>query len=141
MRRPARQLAIHIFMLVTSFFSTTIPANSVLCIGAEGHSRIELPHAGCCTESPQENLYTLVEYDDETVTDCGACVDFYLRFDATTRTVSTKVDVSHYAYSVVPPFNDSLRFHSQLFDANQQQFGTIPKHIHLSILSTIVIRC
>lgn len=142
MNRSAKQLTVRMFMLVTSFFATTVPANSVLCIGEEGHSRIELPHVECCTELAHENLHSKVGHDDDSLTDCGSCVDFYISLDATTRSLSSKIDVDLCSYSAIYLFNAaSIHTHFPLLDSNRQRFGIIPKQAHFAILSTVVIRC
>lgn len=129
-------------MLVTSFFVATAPANSVLCIGDEGHSRIELPHIECCTEVTHENLHSIAEHDDNLLTDCGSCVDFYIRLDATTRPLSSEIDVDLCSYPTISLFNVvSICPHYPMLDSNSQRFGIISTQTHLAILSTLVIRC
>ncbi len=142
MNRSVKQLVIRLFMLFTSFFATTVPANSVLCIGEEGHSRIELPHVECCPELGHENFHSIVEHDDDSLTSCGSCVDFYINLDATTKSFSSKIDADLCSYPAISLFNiASICPHFPLLDSYRQRFGIIPKQAHFAILSTAVIRC
>ncbi|MCG3133861.1 MAG: hypothetical protein HMLKMBBP_01126 [Planctomycetes bacterium] len=62
-----RSIGLAAFVLLAVAWAVIGP-NRILCVGADGHVGVEIPHSACCDSGPDAPLPDAPE-------DCGPCVD------------------------------------------------------------------